>query len=42
MTMKLAVIDLADDWALRELTIVVRAEADLRPYARELVDALRA
>lgn len=41
-TMKLAVIDLADDWALRELTIVVRAEAELRPYARELVDALRA
>ena len=40
--MKLALIGLADDWALRELTIVVRAEADLRPYARELVDALRA
>lgn len=41
-TMKLALIDLADDWALRELTIVVRAEADLRPYARELVESLRA
>lgn len=41
-TMSLAVIDLADDWALRELTIVVRAEADLRPYARELVESLRA
>jgi DNA-binding transcriptional LysR family regulator len=41
-TMSLAVIDLADDWALRELTIVVRAEAELRPYARELVDSLRA
>ncbi|MBX3484582.1 LysR substrate-binding domain-containing protein [Phenylobacterium sp.] len=41
-TMRLAVIDLADDWALRKLTIVVRAEAELRPYARELVDALRA
>ena len=40
--MRLAVIDLADDWALRELTIVVRAEAELRPYARELVDRLRA
>lgn len=40
--MRLAVIDLADEWALRELTIVVRAEADLRPYARELVEQLRA
>lgn len=41
-TMRLAVVDLADDWALRELTIVVRAEADLRPYARALVEQLRA
>lgn len=41
-TMSLAVIDLADDWALRELTIVVRAEAELRPYARELVESLKA
>jgi DNA-binding transcriptional LysR family regulator len=41
-TMSLAVIDLADDWALRELTIVVRAADDLRPYARELVESLRA
>ena len=41
-SMSLAVIDLADDWALRELTIVVRAEAELRPYARELVESLRA
>ena len=41
-TMALAVIDLADDWALRELTIVVRAADDLRPYARELVESLRA
>jgi len=41
-TMSLALIDLADDWALRELTIVVRAASDLRPYARELVAALRA
>ena len=38
----LAIIDLADDWALRELTIVVRAEEELRPYARELVESLRA
>jgi DNA-binding transcriptional LysR family regulator len=41
-TMALAAVDLADDWALRELTIVVRAEADLRPYARDLVESLRA
>jgi DNA-binding transcriptional LysR family regulator len=41
-TMSLAVIDLADDWALRELTIVVRTEDELRPYARELVESLRA
>jgi DNA-binding transcriptional LysR family regulator len=41
-TMSLALIDLADDWALRELKIVVRAEDELRPYARELVDALTA
>jgi len=40
-TMSLAVIDLADDWALRELTIVVRAADELRPYARELVESLR-
>ena len=41
-TMALAVTDLADDWALRELTIVVRAEGDLRPYAKALVESLRA
>jgi DNA-binding transcriptional LysR family regulator len=40
-TMSLAVIDLADDWALRELKIVVRAADELRPYARELVESLR-
>jgi DNA-binding transcriptional LysR family regulator len=38
----LGVVDLADDWALRELTIVVRANEELRPYARELVESLRA
>jgi DNA-binding transcriptional LysR family regulator len=37
----LAVIDLTDDWALRELTIVVRAGEALRPYARDLVESLR-
>jgi DNA-binding transcriptional LysR family regulator len=41
-TMALNVVDLADDWALRELKIVVRAMDELRPYARELVDSLRA
>ena len=40
-TMALAIIDLADDWALRDLTIVVRAGETLRPYARELVESLR-
>lgn len=40
--MSLAVTDLADDWAQRELTIVVRADGELRPYARELVESLRA
>jgi DNA-binding transcriptional LysR family regulator len=41
-TMSLGVVDLADDWAFRELKIVVRGLAELRPYARELVNSLRA
>jgi DNA-binding transcriptional LysR family regulator len=41
-TMALAVIELADDWALRDLKIVVRSLEELRPYARELVESLRA
>lgn len=40
-SMTLAIIDLADDWAVRELMIVVRDLDDLRPSARELVVALR-
>jgi DNA-binding transcriptional LysR family regulator len=40
-TMQLGVVDLADDWALRELKIVVRGLEALRPYARELVEGLR-
>jgi DNA-binding transcriptional LysR family regulator len=40
-TMALAVVDLTDDWARRDLTIVVRAEGDLRPYARALVESLK-
>jgi DNA-binding transcriptional LysR family regulator len=41
-TMALGVVELADDWAVRDLTIVVRAADELRPYARELVESLRA
>lgn len=41
-TQALGVVDLTDDWAVRELRIVVRALAELRPYARELVESLRA
>jgi DNA-binding transcriptional LysR family regulator len=41
-TMALARVDLADDWAVRELTIVVRADAELRPYAKALVESLKA
>ncbi len=40
--MGLGVVDLTDDWALRDLTICVRRLAELRPYARKLVEALRA
>jgi hypothetical protein len=35
------VIPLADDWALRELTLCVRDLAALKPTARRLADALR-
>ena len=41
-TMALAITDMADDWALRELTIVVRATGELRPYAKALVESLKA
>lgn len=40
-TMALGVVELADDWALRDLKICVRALDELRPYARELVESLR-
>ena len=36
-TMSIYRIDLTDDWALRELKICVRREADLPAYARDLV-----
>jgi hypothetical protein len=35
-------VRLTDPWALRELTIVVRDIDALPPYARQLVDHLRA
>ena len=38
----LAITDLTDDWALRDLTIVVRADGELRPYAKALLESLRA
>ena len=41
-TMDLGVVELTDDWAVRELRICVRSLADLRPFARELVESLRA
>lgn len=41
-TMVLGVVELTDDWALRELRICVRSLADLRPFARQLVESLRA
>lgn len=40
-SMALGVVELADEWALRELTLCVRALDELRPYARELVESLR-
>ena len=41
-TMALAITDFADDWAIRDLTIVVRAAGELRAYAKALVESLRA
>jgi DNA-binding transcriptional LysR family regulator len=40
-TMALGVVELADDWALRDLKICVRSMDELRPYARDLVNSLR-
>ena len=37
----IAAVRLTDTWALRELTICVRNEKTLPPYARQLVDHLR-
>jgi DNA-binding transcriptional LysR family regulator len=41
-TMRLGVVELTDDWALRELRICVRKLDELGLYARELVESLRA
>lgn len=40
--MAITSVRLSDSWALRELTICVRDENTLPPYARQLVDHLRA
>jgi DNA-binding transcriptional LysR family regulator len=41
-TMSIRRIELTDDWALRNLMICVRREADLPIYARDLVRHLSA
>jgi len=41
-TMGLGIVELTDDWALRELRICVRNLGELGLYARELVESLRA
>ena len=38
---RLAVVELTDDWAVRDLKLCVRSFEELRPYARELVRSLR-
>jgi DNA-binding transcriptional LysR family regulator len=40
-TMAIAIVGLADAWAVRELTICIRSLAELPPYARQLVEHLR-
>ena len=39
--MGLTIVELTDDWAVRELTLCVRNFAALRPYAQDLVRSLR-
>ena len=41
-TMAIAVVPLTDPWAVRELTICTRRLRELPPYARQLVEHLRA
>jgi hypothetical protein len=40
--MAISAVALSDAWALRELTICIRSFAELPPYARQLVEHLRA
>jgi hypothetical protein len=40
-TMSIAVVPLADPWAMRELTICTRKLDELPLYARQLVEHLR-
>ena len=42
LSLPLAIIDLEDDWAIRELTLCVRDLDALAPYARDLAVSLRA
>jgi molybdate transport repressor ModE-like protein len=41
-TMAIAIVPLIDSWAARELTICIRRFEELPPYARQLVEHLRA
>ena len=41
-TMAIKAVDLTDAWALRDLTICVRDFEALPPYARQLVEHMRA
>ncbi|MCC7346601.1 MAG: LysR family transcriptional regulator, partial [Variibacter sp.] len=41
-SMAIKAVDLTDAWARRELTICVRDPASLPPYARQLVEHMRA
>jgi DNA-binding transcriptional LysR family regulator len=41
-TQPIAIVALADPWALRDLTICVRSFAELPPFARQFVEHLRA
>jgi hypothetical protein len=40
--MAICAVALTDAWAVRDLTICVRSFAELPPYARQLVEHLRA
>jgi hypothetical protein len=40
--MAIKVVELSDPWAVRELTICVRDVGSLPPFARQLVEHMRA